>query len=564
MNRRRTFRRKIVYLGLIALLFIPISRLSSPATTRDAGGLLAQMRKQDRLSQAQLGKIDPASASMSLATLGMRGVAANLLWGRAHYCQKTENFDGLMAALAQIAKLQPNYVSVWQHQAWNVSYNASVEFDDYRHRYAWVKKGLDFLMEGITYNREEPLLLWDAGWFFGHKLGRSDEYQQFRRLFREDRDFQDSLPIDMELCRGPDSLPDNWKVAHEWFSSAEDVVDRGATITGLPMHYQKEDRAIVSRRNTPLRGKNPLVFHSDPPKALINYADAIEKDGYLDEVSVIAWRNAGQAWNTYGDRPLLSSYGVKIRLNELESRRAQTDKLRQEFEQLLPGLKEKIVEERRGLLSEDERQLLARDPGSLSMEEGRIVAEAQTKLEVRPLEVALAAPPEIREQARKLAMQLEENAEQARIIERYREIVNFENWKQRCQAEQEPNTLEARKLTYQAEQAFAATDLERARQLFEEAWDRWAVFFDRYPVFVEDVEGEVVVESVINYKKLLDQLNETFPPKDFKLMPLVKAYQEEYEELTLAQEPAVLDAPTDPAAVESATPPTTPAGPENP
>ena len=130
------------------------------------------MRREERLSQAELGKIDPASASMSLATLGMRGVAANQLWGLAHHYKKTENWDAFKATLNQISKLQPNFVSVWQFQAWNVSYNVSVEFDDYRHRYHWVKKGVDYLIEGSRYNRDEPLLLWDTGWFFGHKMGR--------------------------------------------------------------------------------------------------------------------------------------------------------------------------------------------------------------------------------------------------------------------------------------------------------------------------------------------------------------------------------------------------------
>src|SRR2546429_7382841 len=27
-------------------------------------------------------------------------------------------------------------------------------------------------------------LIWDEGWHTGHKIGRSDEYRQFRRLFR--------------------------------------------------------------------------------------------------------------------------------------------------------------------------------------------------------------------------------------------------------------------------------------------------------------------------------------------------------------------------------------------
>ena len=160
--------------------------------------------------------------------------------------------------------------------------------------------------------------------------------------------------------------------------------------------------------------------------------------------------------------------------------------------------------------------------------------------------------------------EIEANRDQARIIGRYREIVNFLNWRLRCKMEQEPNTLDARKLLYDAEKAFDQADLERSRELFELAWDRWADVFQRYPEFLEDVEGEIVVESVIRYKRLLDQLGETFPPPGFKLLALCKAHEIEYpiiappadaviEETETAREPAA-DPPTPPAEQVDASP----------
>ena len=403
MTRNAAFWRKVTYLAIIAVLFIPISRLSAPATTEDEGGVLSQMRAEMELSQAQLGRIDPASASMSLATLGLRGVAANLLWGRAFHYKKTENFDALMATLGQIAKLQPNFVSVWQHQAWNISYNASVEFDDYHHRYEWVKKGLDFLMEGITYNRNEPLLLWDAGWFFGHKIGRADESEQFRRLFRRDDDFHRILPIDLDRARGPDSLPDNWLVAHQWFSNAAAVVDSGASISRLAMHYMLGAKTILDKKQTPMRGKNPLVFYSDPPKALINFAEAIQKDGYLDEVSLIAWRTAAAAWEAYGRRPILSSFGLLIRLNEMESRNERADELERQFEELLPGLRQGMIEQRRTSLSEEEMAVADLRYDEVPVDQLEVYGEAQRKLAVSFLDAARQAPSDVRPRAMRIA-----------------------------------------------------------------------------------------------------------------------------------------------------------------
>jgi hypothetical protein len=266
MKGNTPFVRKVVYLTIMALLLIPLSYISRPSfVDKDGrlseGGLLTRLRQRPEypLAQVSLGEIDPASESMKLATLGMRGVAANILWEKANEYKKKEDWDNLMATLNQITKLQPNFISVWQFQSWNVAYNVSVEFDNYRHRYHWVKKGIDFLMDGIRYNRNEPRLLWDLGWFFGHKFGRSDEYRQFRRMYRGDGDFHRTLPLPIDETLGPDNKPDNWLTSHQWFLKAQRVVDNDGV---------------------PIKGKSELVFNSDPPKTLINYAEAIEQDGY--------------------------------------------------------------------------------------------------------------------------------------------------------------------------------------------------------------------------------------------------------------------------------------------
>jgi hypothetical protein len=137
MNTSASFVRKISYIAAIALLLLPIAALSQPATIApgqqsgaSAGGKLAQLRAQYNLAQAELGEIDPASETMKLSTLGLRGVAANILWGWANYYKKIEDWDKLESTVNQIIRLQPNFVEVWDFQAHNLSYNVSVEFDD--------------------------------------------------------------------------------------------------------------------------------------------------------------------------------------------------------------------------------------------------------------------------------------------------------------------------------------------------------------------------------------------------------------------------------------------------
>ena len=129
MNWKTSFVRKVSYITAMVLLLFPLFLLGQPETRSKAGGKLSQLRTTYGLSQAELGDIDPVGASMQLATFGMRGVAAAVLWEKATEYKKTEDWDNLTATLNQITKLQPNFLSVWKFQAHNLSYNISSEFD---------------------------------------------------------------------------------------------------------------------------------------------------------------------------------------------------------------------------------------------------------------------------------------------------------------------------------------------------------------------------------------------------------------------------------------------------
>src|SRR5882757_3632297 len=126
MTERRSFYRKVGYLVAIAVLCFPLYWLGHPASLdangeRTPGGKLSQDREKYQLSQATLGKIDPASETMRLGTLGMRGVAVQLLWKSAQHYQMVEDWTKLSAVLEQLIRLQPNFYSVWDFQAHNLS-----------------------------------------------------------------------------------------------------------------------------------------------------------------------------------------------------------------------------------------------------------------------------------------------------------------------------------------------------------------------------------------------------------------------------------------------------------
>ena len=189
------------------------------------------------------------------------------------------------ATLNQITKVQPNFVNVWLNQAWNVSYNISVEFDDYRERYRWVIKGFDFLKEGIQHNERQPRLPWELGWMMSQKIGKADEHKQFRKLFKEDEIF---------TVRG------RWRCATTgWW---EGMVRAGGRDGGDP--GRADD------------GQRPADLPLQSAMCQMNYADDLENDGTFGEVAKRAWVPrrpvTGIGTATWTSRPRFAIHSPRI------------------------------------------------------------------------------------------------------------------------------------------------------------------------------------------------------------------------------------------------------------
>jgi len=477
-------RETLLALVAIAVLLVPLSMLSQPADSASPGGLLARQRAKHGLSQANLGEVDPTSETMRLATLGLKNVAVTLLWDRANHYKKVEDWTNLSAALEQMTKLQPNFYSVWDFQAHNLSYNISVEFDDYHDRYAWVMKGIEFLRQGIALNQREPRLLGRMGWFIGQKIGRADEKKQYRRLFKADDDFH-------ERDRPGRTLPerDNWLVAREKYLAAQQLADSGA----------------------PLR-TTPLIFHSEPMMTAINYARAIEEEGVFGETARDAWRLAGDEMRRFAVREIPTSWDVPVRLGMREAELARAGKLADELESLLPGRFRELQDRRRAALPADQKAALDTPPIDRTEAQQQAAAAAEAALQVTWPMVAREAPGELRERARELSRQYVEAAETAEIIARYRDIVNFDFWRASCEVEVTEPALRARETAWRAEREFENARLLPAKQAYEEAFAAWREVLDASPVLkADDLTGDDLVELIDRYRKVLEQLDEKLP-----------------------------------------------------
>jgi len=275
--------RKLMYLIGILVLLIPIIWLGMPATGEadteggSSGGRLASLRKTYQLGESTLGDVDPSSSTMNLVLLGLRGIAADLLWMDAIDYKEQKEWAKLRSTVDSIVLLQPHFVQVWQFQGWNLAYNVSAEWDAVPDRYYWVKEGGKFIRKGSERNEQTPELYWHSGNILGKKIGRSDEWRFFRKYFVVDPDTKRfhgrTDPEFNEL-----ELPDNYLAAREKFKIAND----------------REDKRV---QHVMMR----TLFRSYPAHALMEYAYALQRDGLFGEKSRIAWDEAFHAWTeVYG------------------------------------------------------------------------------------------------------------------------------------------------------------------------------------------------------------------------------------------------------------------------
>mgnify|MGYP003347532709 FL=1 len=136
--------------------------------------------------------------------------------------------------------------------------------------------------------------------------------------------------------------------------------------------------------------------------------------------------------------------------------------------------------------------------------------------------VVREAPPELRDRAKELLRQYTEAKETAEIIDRYRDIVNFNVWRATCEAEVTEPALKARESAWRAEREFENARLQPAKQAYEESFAAWREVFDSSPVLSADqITKDDVNEIVDRYRKVLDQLDEPFP-KPFVLDSILR------------------------------------------
>ena len=519
----RVILRKLIYVVLAIPLIAVMYPISNPSTIRQegdetgktgsAGGKLARMRAEQGLTQASLGEVDPASETVRLASLGLSNVAVSQLWLRADELKKRENWDGLANVLDQIAKFQPNFESVWRFQAWNMSYNVSAEFDDYKDRYYWVKKGIRYLYRGMSFNRDSIRLIWDTGWFVSHKIGRSDERKQFRRMFRNDVDFHGELAERENF--------DNWLEGKKWFEKAQQKYLSGVS----------------------LKGMSPLTFNVDVAMAQINYSDNQNEDGVFGQASRQNWELAAaelyepnspllNGRQSFGEMEIPSSYGFSVRMNDLEPFMSEHSKLREELYALSPQGVTQLTEEARSKLTAQEREMLDTPADQRKQELYYVYDQLENKMRLEPkllAEKIAAIEPSKAFDARRLGARLAWLDERISAIGGYRAIVNYDFWRARCRMERTEDADNAHRLVYEGGRKMENADTIGAQKDYEEGILLWKKVLDEHASLIDDRRtGDEILGMIRQYRRILDQNEQPFP-KPFPLQMIIDKHDVDQE-----------------------------------
>ncbi|QEG21139.1 hypothetical protein [Mariniblastus fucicola] len=523
-NSTNPFLRKIIYIAVIGLLLIPLSFISRPEVTDqngqvvDPGGRLSQMRRKEKLAQASISEIDPTSEAMKLASMGLRGVAVNVLWMQALEHQKNEDYDKLAATLQTLTKVQPNFVKVWEFQGHNLAFNVSMEFDDYEYRYEWIKKGLNFLKGGIAYNTDDHRMTDNMGFFTGTKFGKSDEKMPFRRIFRKDKVFHNEMSDKI----APDSYdareygPDSYKMAWHWYDESQNLVDNGAR-----------------------KYKSDLMFGMNRPSQTRQQAMILADEFRSDEVIREIWEDAGEEWTQYGSVELRNARDIAFTLERMDQYESRLAELRTELDKLTPGTRKlEHSQTWAGLgLPEEELPIIYAAPEELNDEQQSkrvMFFEMLNSPEMGfDSKIALTAEPDDQLEAKRLADEIANVLSKMSAISKDGGVINYSFWKSRNAAESTDAMVRARQAMYDAAEMRRKSILEDeyvydyetgeksvlragAVTLYEEAFSKWDELLKQHPDLIESPVVDNLVESMLKYRQLLFFAGKQWP-KDFVL-----------------------------------------------
>ena len=187
--------------------------------------------------------LENAPPSLVFATIAMgafRGLVVDILWLRADRLKDQGQFFDAKQLAEWITVLQPRFVSVWEFQAWNMTYNISVTIPASQpaERWRWVKNGYELLRDGgIVMNPKAIGLYRELARVFQHKIGGvTDDVHKYYKL---------QLAMAMEPLIGP-ADKEHFKALAEAPTDWEQIIN-DANVAALVEALKSADEAFADK-----------------------------------------------------------------------------------------------------------------------------------------------------------------------------------------------------------------------------------------------------------------------------------------------------------------------------
>ncbi len=203
--QRAAVRRKVGYfVALIALFTLTMYWRGKLTLTRDLAAtrwlsdhsVLEQAEKLD-LRELDQGDAEITGSVARLSLIGARGPVITGLWWSAIEKQKRNEWHEFELLVKAVTRLQPNFITPWIFQSWNIAYNVSVENDKLGDMFFYIARGIELLAEGDRLNSKiarqpdgtkvqigSPDLRYQIGFYYQNKFGVSDKVQTLRSLMQ--------------------------------------------------------------------------------------------------------------------------------------------------------------------------------------------------------------------------------------------------------------------------------------------------------------------------------------------------------------------------------------------
>jgi hypothetical protein len=333
--QKAAVRRKAYYFAVIVVLFtlsmfwrgmipIPLEGKAQAADWMASRTILGQATRLD-LRELDQGDPEIAGEAARLSLVGSRGLVITMLWQAAIDKQKRNDFHEFEVLVRTITTLQPNFITPWIFQSWNIAYNVSVEMHSLGDMYFYIARGIELLSEGERRNTHRhldpktgeelrigsPDMRYQIAFYYQNKFGVSDQVETLRCLFQlscippEERnpnllmrdgvvdleafkDFCRKHPHLIRRLRGQERLDENKERNKEKLQcrTPEDVVQFLRDNEKVPSRYERNGALAPANQQFPVL----------PPKFSEGPDEANPEGQYGDNFSAFG---AARAWFSY-------------------------------------------------------------------------------------------------------------------------------------------------------------------------------------------------------------------------------------------------------------------------